>query len=157
MSARAFSFPLSVREKYVRGHFSVRKDPIWAGKLAKANNGPLMGALIVPKMCRITVQLCFDFNTQKTNQGHWVSSLDVQSYIRITGSGCGHQCIATQRTSQVHGARGERESINHQAAALTRRLLCRFGWTISQQQRPTRTAWARALCSSEINEHIFLG
>lgn len=68
-----------------------------------------MGALSVPNMCSITVHLCFDSNAQKMNQGHWTPSLDLQSYIRIIGSGCGHECVATQWTSQARGARGEGE------------------------------------------------
>lgn len=68
-----------------------------------------MGASIVPEMCSITVHLCFDFDCQNTNQGQRTTSLDLQNYIRIIGSGCGHWCVATHWTSQAHGARGERE------------------------------------------------
>lgn len=93
-------------------------DPSWQLGQSKL----LIGALIAPKMHSTTVHLHFDFYAQKTNQGHWTPSLDLQSYIRIIGSGCRHQYVATQWTSQAHGARGAKESINHWAAELTRHL-----------------------------------
>lgn len=122
MCARAFSFPLSVKEKSAQGQFSLPEDQIRAGNLAKANNRFLIGALIAPKMHSFTVHLPFGSFAQKTNQGHWTPSLDLQSYISIIGSGCRHQCVATQWTSQAQGARGAKESINHWAAELTRHL-----------------------------------
>lgn len=143
MSARAFSFPLSVKEKSAQGQFSVPWDLIWAGNMANANNGSID--------CTQNVQYYSPFVLWflgPENESRVLDSLPWSAKL--------HQDNRFRMQTPVHrntvdltslcGKRGERERINHWAAALTQHLTISWAYFSGQSHNTLLRQPEHGLC-----------
>lgn len=117
MSGRAFSFPLSVKEKCAQGQFSVPRDLHW--QHGKSKQWISHGSID----CNQNVQyyssfvlwlLCPENESRTVDSLPRSAKLHQDNKFRIR-----HQCVDL---TSSWGKRWKRESINHRAAALTRHL-----------------------------------